>query len=332
VTSRVSPDGQYLAFMSNQELTGYDNVDANPEAKGAHDEEVFIYDAHTKRLTCVSCNPNSQTPHGVHDVTTSGEGRGLLVDRRGDWTTGEEGAAEKDTAHWLAGSIPGSTAQEPSDLADHQARYLLDNGRLYFNSPADLAKGAENGKEDVYQYEPNGVGGCHSEEGCVGLISSGSALRESAFLDSSESGDDVFFLTSQPLVGQDQDANFDVYDARVCSSSSPCLSQSLVHSQPCESAKTCNTAPPAGQPRFATPSSATFLGPPSVAGHGTLAEKGALARRPLTRAQMLAAALKSCKKRWKRSKPKRAACEAAVRKKYAPSRTAKARKPRGKKR
>ena len=33
VTSRVSPDGEYLAFMSDQPLTGYDNLDANHQTK-----------------------------------------------------------------------------------------------------------------------------------------------------------------------------------------------------------------------------------------------------------------------------------------------------------
>ena len=148
VTSRVSPDGRYLAFMSDQELTGYDNVDASPEAHGAHDEEVFLYDAQTKHLTCVSCNPDGQPPHGVHDIPDSGEGVGLLVDRRGDWLEKEDNL---DASHWLAGSIPGSVAQEQTNLADHQPSYLLDDGRLYFNSPDDLVPPATNGKEDVYR-------------------------------------------------------------------------------------------------------------------------------------------------------------------------------------
>ena len=62
VTAGVSPDGEYLAFMSDRSLTGYDNVDANPAAKGARDEEVYLYDASTKLLVCASCNPNGEPP------------------------------------------------------------------------------------------------------------------------------------------------------------------------------------------------------------------------------------------------------------------------------
>jgi hypothetical protein len=93
VTSRVSPDGRYLAFMSERSLTGYDNIDANG---GVPDEEVFLYDA-TRPVSpgnpvCASCDPTGARPVGVFD---SGEAPGLLVDRRGAWG-----------GHWLAGSIP----------------------------------------------------------------------------------------------------------------------------------------------------------------------------------------------------------------------------------
>ncbi len=41
-TSRVSPNGEYVAFMSELPLTRYDNLDA---ASGVPDEEVYLYDA-----------------------------------------------------------------------------------------------------------------------------------------------------------------------------------------------------------------------------------------------------------------------------------------------
>ena len=41
------------------------NVDANPGAKGAHDEEVFLYDASSGRLLCALCNPSGHAPRGV---------------------------------------------------------------------------------------------------------------------------------------------------------------------------------------------------------------------------------------------------------------------------
>lgn len=42
VTARVSPNGRYLAFMSERSLTGFDNRDAK---SGVRDEEVYEFDA-----------------------------------------------------------------------------------------------------------------------------------------------------------------------------------------------------------------------------------------------------------------------------------------------
>ena len=64
---------------------------------------------------------------------------------------------------------------------------------------------------------PQGVGSCQDSGGCTGLISSGTSDRESAFLDASQNGDDVFFLTAAQLVAPDTDQSIDIYDAHVCS-------------------------------------------------------------------------------------------------------------------
>ncbi len=209
LTARVSPNGRYLAFMSAAPITGYDNIDANPAAKGARAEEVYLYDSATASLRCVSCDPSGARPAGVLDTEKAGEGLGLLVDRRLVW--GREGQE-----HWLAGNIPGWTAQTLTS-ALFQSRYLSDEGRLYFNSPDDLVPAASNGKEDVYEYEPSGVGSCQSPSGaCVSLISGGSSDRESAFIEATPDGSSVFFITEARLLPQDTDTAFDIYDAREC--------------------------------------------------------------------------------------------------------------------
>ena len=56
LTARVSPDGEWAAFMSNRSLTGYDNSDA---VHNVADEEVYEYDATTGRTSCASCNPTA---------------------------------------------------------------------------------------------------------------------------------------------------------------------------------------------------------------------------------------------------------------------------------
>jgi hypothetical protein len=295
MTARVSPNGRYLAFMSERSLSGYDNRDAQ---SGARDEEVFVYDNEASRLTCASCDPSGQRPAGVFD---SGVYPGLLVDRPGLWP-----------GRWLAGSIPGWTR---IDLfhALHQARYLSDEGRLFFNSPVGLVAGDGNGTQDVYEYEPQGVGSCESASGCVNLISSGSSSEESALLDASESGGDVFFLSAAQLSLADEDSAFDVYDAHVCSEGG-CPPQAIGSPPPCASADACRAAPTPQPGSFSAPASSSFSG----AGNPTAPTSKAKAK--LTRAQHLAKALAACKKKPKR---KRAACRRAAHKRYGPAHKAK---------
>ncbi|MCW3027756.1 MAG: hypothetical protein JWN81_967, partial [Solirubrobacterales bacterium] len=307
LTSRVSPNGRFVAFMSERSLTGYNNVDANSKAEGAHDEEVFVYDASTGHMVCASCKLGEQ-PHGVLDTERSGEGNGLLVDRPQIWNE-----------RWLAGSIPGWTPLNV-DFAPYQSRYLSDQGRLFFNSPEALVEKDTNGKEDVYQYEPAGVGGCTISAGCVALISSGSSKQESAFIDATPSGNDVFFITSQQLVSSDRDSSFDLYDARVCTEASPCITPPPPPPPPCSNEATCRppTSPQAGF--GGAPTSATFSGPGNA---GSVETRGLHESKPpkkLTNAQKLAKALKACQKKYKgkskSKKKKRAACERQARRLY----------------
>ena len=97
-----------------------------------------------------------------------------------------------------------------------QPRYLLDSGRLYFDSRDSLSPFDTNdGVEDVYQFEPQGVGSCERESGCVALISAGSGGVDSNFLAVDATGDNVFFTTRDQLVAADTDELVDLYDARV---------------------------------------------------------------------------------------------------------------------
>jgi DNA-binding beta-propeller fold protein YncE len=315
MTSRVSPNGNYLAFMSDRSLTGYDNIDQN-EATGRHaDEEVYLYDAGEERLVCASCNPSGERPHGVYDAGLGEGGEhvspALVIDRPEIWASEEEGID-----HWLAGDIPGWTGISDAKSALYQSRYLSSEGRLFFDSPDHLVPASESSAAKVYEYEPEGVGGCDSEGGCVGLISSGSDQNESAFVDASESGDDVFFVTASKLVQQDTDESYDVYDARVCEPSSRCLSAPAGGQPPCHSEQECRAESPLSSP-FEAPASEAVSASGSVsAQHEVLSEKVSSPPKPkvLTRAQKLAKALKSCKR--DRKKSKRVACERTAQKTY----------------
>jgi len=252
--ARVSPDGRYLAFMSQRSLTGYDNRDAT---SGVLDEEIYLYDSQApsgSQLVCASCNPTGARPHGVLDKFTYPN---LLVDRTNAWNH-----------HTIAASVP----DRPNGGGlDYQSRYLSSSGRLFFDSADALVPQDTNGVEDVYQYEPPGVGDCteqslsfvRSSRGCVSLISSGTSPEESAFLDASESGNDVFFLTASRLASTDVDGALDVYDAHVCSEASPCQPPPPPAPPAC-AGDACQN--PVEAPNDLTPGSLTFSGPGNFVG------------------------------------------------------------------
>lgn len=304
--TRVSPDGRWLAFMSQAELTGYDNHD---RVSGTPDAEVFLYDAGgTGSIACASCSPTGARPIGVEFTQLeSGESK-VLLSPRGLW----KGS--------VAALLPATEAFS-SNQADHQPDYLSDSGRLFFNALDPLVNQDTNATGDVYEFEPSGVGSCASASGCVSLISSGESPEASVFIDASESGDDVFFLTTQRLSKADIDARRDIYDAHVCSSASPCPQPSAEVPPPCVTEASCK-APPSPQPSiFGAPSSSTF------AGAGNIAPTTPTPPKPRTaaqaRAEKLKAALKACKKR--HSKHQRVLCARRAKKRYDPPAKAKRR-------
>jgi hypothetical protein len=263
------------------------------------------------KLVCASCDPTGARPVGVFD-----SGHSLVVDREAIWAqNGNEGFGN----HWLAGSVPGWD-NFASGGSTYQPRYLSDSGRLFFNSPDALVPQDTNGLEDVYEYEPVGVGGSDGcteasstfgmrSDGCVGLISAGTASAESVFYDASETGGDVFFTTTGKLVSEDYDKGYDVYDAHVCSEAVPC--KSVPVSPPaCTSGDSCKAAPTPQPEIFGPAPSATFNGVGNVTSSPS---SPVVSSKSLTRAQKLTRALKACRKKRKG----RGVCEAYARKRYA---------------
>ncbi len=293
LTLRVSANGSYVAFMSQLPLTGYDNRDA---VSGQPDEEVFLYDEATSALRCVSCNPTGGRPHGVFDPNVNPASLPLLIDRPDIW-------AEQ----WLAGSLPGWPLVD-NEHALHEPRNLFNDGRLFFDSADALVPNDNNGQADVYEYEPAGAGSCTSPNGCVGLMSSGESTTESAFVDASATGDDVFMMTAAKLVKADTDAALDIYDSHVCTEASSCPGDSSVVSQPCSDIASCRSAP--APVAVSVPASSSSSSSGNVVPAPTVTKPKS---KPLTRAQKLKRALKVCKPKHGRA---RSHCERAVRKRY----------------
>lgn len=86
-----------------------------------------------------------------------------------------------------------------------EARAVLDDGQVFFTTPNALASRDSNRAVDVYEWS----------DGRAQLISSGTGEGEALFAGASSDGQNVFFKTAQPLVAQDDDTVYDLYDARV---------------------------------------------------------------------------------------------------------------------
>ncbi len=173
--SYVTADGEHVAFMSVDSLTGYDNAD---RYTGLRDSQVFEFSADTGELVCASCDPNGARPVGSAFVGAT-------------------------LSHFA-----GTSFHQPRVLSQ-------DGSRLFFSSPDRLVPGAASPHVKIYEYERSGMGSCQEEEGCVSLISGGANTTDDIFLDASSDGSDVFFSTLSQLAATDRDNLVDVYDARV---------------------------------------------------------------------------------------------------------------------
>jgi DNA-binding beta-propeller fold protein YncE len=308
MSARVSPDGGWLAFMSQRPLTGYDSRDL---VSGLRDEEVFLFDAGSGRVICASCDPTGGRPVG----TAFRDGAGPGAEASDEAFLGGNGA-------WSSGVVALAALVPGWPTPNYQTRYLSDGGRVFFESQDGLVPRDVNGTWDVYEFEPFGVGGCSAggagltevPGGCVGLISSGVSAAPAAFVDASESGGDVFFLTAGKLSPADFDTSLDLYDAHECTAGAPCLAAGGEVPPPCDTGASCKASPSPQPPIFGSPASATFPGAGNV--------PSPLPPPPVTRHQRLVKALQACRKLHRRHR--RVVCEHQARKRYGPAKTKKA--------
>lgn len=104
------------------------------------------------------------------------------------------------------GSGGGATLRWGSrTIGNRSVRALLEDGTVFFTSPARLVSADHNGTKDVYEYK----------DGRLALITPGDADFDAFFVDASADGTSVFFQTDEGIVAQDLDKSSDVYVARV---------------------------------------------------------------------------------------------------------------------
>jgi hypothetical protein len=218
--ANVTPDGRFLVFLSGGRLTS-DDVSASSG------KQVFRYDAQSGQLVRISAGEEGFNDNG-NSATASTCEPGVLAGFCAD---------EASIVPVQGSGRVGFPRSDPS-MSD-------DGSYVFFQSPVALTRGALDDvrigttvaselpvlAQNVYEWHA----------GHVYLISDGrdvslnggtsdvcSNLSATCLLGADRSGANVFFATADPLVAQDTDTELDYYDARVCTSSDPCVTSPVV--------------------------------------------------------------------------------------------------------
>jgi hypothetical protein len=167
------------------------------------------------------------------------------------------------------GSAFARSAVNLDNPSGHSPRPISEDGSyVFFDTAESLVPQATNGKVDVYEWHEDP----ESHVRTVSLIGSGEGSSNSFFLDSSETGSNVFFGTHARLVPQDTDSEGDLYDARICepANGNPCIKPPASEAGQCEG-DACQS--PSPTTIVATPSTLTVTGVGNVTGEGTPEQK-----------------------------------------------------------
>ena len=226
----ASPDGRYFYWIAIQ-------VGGVPGGVGLAAEQVYRYDNVEGIVQCMSC-ASSFDPRPAGKTTFSESGTTDVV----DGTPGlSDASSDGDYVFFDT-----TAALVPTDVDGEVPVERGDEG--------EYASTSYSVSSDVYEWRKNGINGCAHLEGCVALISSGTGGLQNVLLGTTPSGRDVFFATHEALVGQDQDAAGDIYDARIDGGFPPPAAGPVE----CEGGS-CQSS--LAEPVDVTPGSSTFSGP-----------------------------------------------------------------------
>ncbi len=289
----ATPNGGFLLFASFGELTSDDTSGAS---------QLFRYDAQTGELVRVSVGQKSASfPAGFNgDGNTAAYAAHFPIQSYG-------------SSKAVASTAPSMSAEGPDPYVFFESSDGLTPGALNARQIGEFG-GEPVYAENVYEYH----------DGNVYLISDGQDLsrilnqKSAVILSGTDaSGEDVFFQTSDSLVGQDTNTGQDVYDARVNGGFPAPASSPVCTGDACQGS--LSGAPSLSLPGSVTQPGGGNLAPPPSSKPAVKPKPKALTAAQ-KRAKALKKALKACQQKFKR---KRAACRKRARKRYASSSKAK---------
>lgn len=180
---RLTPDGSTVLFDSSGEIVPGLVMPTLPGAN-APITQTYRWSIGEVRPTCVSCRTDGLPfgRFGAHSANLA--------------------AMYTDNIAFPEGKTPDVFNQ---GTFSRQQGISDDGRRVFFDAIDPLVPEDTNGQRDVYMWD----------DGQVHLITSGKGTAPAFLIDSSASGDDVFFTTMEPLVAGDHNDDYDVYDARV---------------------------------------------------------------------------------------------------------------------
>ncbi len=251
--ANVTPDGRFLVFTSHGALTADDT-----SAGGA--AQVFRYDAQTGALVRISIGED-----GFNDNGNGAVGEATIVPAVFGWA-GRAGVARADPTMSHDGAyvfFQSPVALTSRALDDVRVGTLSLSGRFgAYGTPAYAQNVYEYHEGHVYLISDGRDTSATTSQVCLGLPSSVCLLGTDA------TGANVFFTTADPLVAADTDTEIDIYDARICTASEPCVSSAASVVASCQgeacrgSAGAAPSAPGAATVTFGGPGN---LAPPPAA-------------------------------------------------------------------
>lgn len=216
---QISANGDHAAFVTNSQLTGYDNRYYDNFGNLRRAREMYVFDANTGEVQCASCNPTGEPPSVL----------------RLDPPANESGTMSADV------------------MASDSGRFMSDDGRVAFATAEALSPRDTDGIVDVYEYtegRPQLISGGNGDRDIVpklAILYPGQVIGLESM---SRDGTDLYFSTFETLVPQDENGPFvKFYDART-GGGFPVPGKLL----PCEAADECHgeTSLPPANPEVGT--------------------------------------------------------------------------------